>query len=217
MYENIKAAIASHEAEMNAEFSALLSGKTCGDILNSWYLRERTTPKAFDALKKAAPDSIPEEWIIKKMIAKKAREESKNSERRLSIIAAAENAKDANDISVSVEWTRSRTWGANPHAAVRAYSRATYGAASGYGYDKESTAIAQAFNENPEVMKIVYNHAEKGGSFDYGIRSWGGVPYFEGGVGVSCYEKIFRALGFSWRCVASGKMYDAYFIEKEEN
>ena len=104
MYENIKRAIADHEAEMNAEFSALLSGKTCGDILNSWYLRESTTPKALDALKKAAPDSIPEEWIIKKMIAKKAREESKNSARRLSIIGAAEAAKDANAISVSVEW-----------------------------------------------------------------------------------------------------------------
>ena len=56
---------------------------------------------------------------------------------------------------VSVEWKKSRVWGYNPAVTVDAWTVDTDGAqecatttgrASGCGYDKQSTAIAEAFN-----------------------------------------------------------------------
>jgi len=38
------------------------------------------------------------------------------------------------------------------------------------------------------------------------------LPYFEGGVGVSCYPEIFKKIGFNFRQTASGKHFDAFEV-----
>ena len=42
------------------------------------------------------------------------------------------------------------------------------------------------------------------------------LPYFEGGVGVSCFETIFSRCGYRFRLVASGKRFDAYTVSRKE-
>lgn len=102
----------------------------------------------------------------------------------------------------------------NPRVRVAAERVATYGSASGCGYDKESAAIASAFNQNPEILKILYDHAEAGETFLYGVDVWAGLPSFAGGCGVSCFYSIFEACGYTFRQVASGKMFDVYEITR---
>lgn len=76
----------------------------------------------------------------------------------------------------------------------------------GWGYDKLSTALAEVLNQYHPLMKLMYeyidnkmfeegsltinNHKVLGYGSGYGI-----LPYFEHGVGVSSFYKIFDNLG----------------------
>lgn len=71
---------------------------------------------------------------------------------------------------ISVEWKKSREWGYKPHTTVDAWTvdadgvtecTTTTGRASGCGYDKQSAAIAEAFNASPAILKALYNAEEK--------------------------------------------------------
>ena len=80
----------------------------------------------------------------------------------------------------------------------------------GWGYDKLSSAIAEVLNEYLPLKELLYNYKEKylfenkliqadnheilGYGSGYGI-----LPYFEGGVGVSSYYKIFNTIGLEFK------------------
>ena len=142
------------------------------------------------------------------LASKKAiKEIDKQVEKDLYKIGAIERAKDVSTISVLVEWKANRTWGANPTATVRTLYKTSKGTASGCGYDKESAAIAYAFNDDLDILKILYIMKEKALASNKNISSheacgygagYGVLPYFEGGVGVSCFIRILKDNGF--RC-----------------
>ena len=216
MYTNLRNAIKEHEAKTLEKFNTEVETKTASALLKSWYYRELMTPKTVETVKGLNPDAIPDAETLKKIKAKKAREESKRTALRLAKIEAAENASESLYIDVSVEFNKSRVWGWNPSATVRTSTTITKDTASGCGYDKESAAIAGAMNENPVIMKILYDHAENGGAFPYSVHTFAGVPAFDGGCGVSCFYNVFKACGYEWRQVASGEHYNAYTMVKTE-
>lgn len=215
MYENIRKAIAEHEAETLEKFATEIKTKTAADILESWYYKQYTTPATLRAIQEAEQGEPLAAVLIEKMTAKKAREEKKNTQKRLEKIEAAEAAHLPENVNISVELTRSRVWGWNPHATVRAWATVTEDGASGCGYDKESAAIAGAMNANPEIMRILYDHAEAGESFPYSVHTFAGLPSFDGGCGVSCFRSVFEACGYEWRQVASGRTFNAYTLHKK--
>ena len=53
------------------------------------------------------------------------------------------------------------------------------------------------------------NHEVFGYGSGYGI-----LPSFEGGVGVSCYDRIFNKIGYKFETIASGKNFDVFKITK---
>ena len=76
----------------------------------------------------------------------------------------------------------------------------------GWGYDKLSTALAEVLNQYQPLMRLMYNYIDdkmfEEGSLTinnhkvlgYG-SGYGILPYFEHGVGVSSFYKIFDNLG----------------------
>ena len=142
------------------------------------------------------------------------------------------NASDLEYISVSVEWVRSSVWGHNPHVEVRTNTGTYTGTASGWGYDKESAAIADAFNKCDSILKALYSLKENGlqaGKSDASKTACTGVnnteicgygagysvlPYFEGGVGASCFWDILKKCGFSVSC-HYGKHSNFYRVERK--
>ena len=214
-HPNIRKAIADYQTETVNKFSKELETKTVADILASWYWKQYLTPKSLEALKNIAPEEKPIPGIVEKMKAKKAREEAKNTAKHLEALALAECYNLPERVSVSVEFTRSRTWGSIPHAAVTTEERDTFGTASGCGYDKESAAIASAMNQHPEIMRILYDYAESGKTFPYSVHTFAGLPSFDGGCGVSCFRAVFEACGYKWRQVGNGKTYNAYEITRK--
>jgi hypothetical protein len=139
-----------------------------------------------------------------------------------------ENAPDVDKIKIAVDWKKSSTWGMNPHAEVSTVDGVFRGFASGCGYDKLSSAIASAFNQSSAILKLLYEAKEKaleenGNDKEkaFAVVGYGSGascmvrPYFEGGVGVSCYESIFEGLGYTWEHVADGKYFDAFYVTKK--
>lgn len=213
-YNGLKEKITAHAGKECAEFAAKLTTATVGDVLASWYLKQYTTPATLAALQEIPAGEFIPENIKEKIQTKRAREAARDAKKRLDRVHEVEEVDAPASVSVVVEWHKNRTWGMNPRARVAAERVATYGSASGCGYDKQSAAIASALNQNPETRKILYDHAEAGGIFPYGVDVWAGLPSFAGGCGVSCFYQIFEACGYTFRQVASGKMFDVYEITR---
>ncbi len=164
------------------------------------------------------------------LIARKQKAIYKAIEREASKVKTVFNAGKLIEVKISIEWKRSRMWGSNPNAECwasftnkdgnRDSIYVTSGSVSGCGYDKTSTAVAACLNQVNEVLKPLYfikdksidtkNHELLGYGSGYGI-----LPNIEGGVGVSCYPRIFEKIGFDFNTVASGKSFDVYTITKK--
>lgn len=171
----------------------------------------------------------------KKLIGRIKKHYAKQIDKAVSKLQGYE--KDTNTrvelIKIGVEWVKSRVWGYNPVATAEffgvtklpdgkteRYYFAAVGKASGCGYDKRSAAVAEALNQCRPLLAAMYKEANrpknKGKSnqeiFGYG-SGYGSLPYFEGGVGVTCYPDIFRKIGMAWRNGVCGKSFDTYTVE----
>jgi len=144
-----------------------------------------------------------------KLIRAEARKESK----RIAKIEAEKNQLQVKQIEFSIEWKKSRTWGNNPHleawiSFVDGTSEKYNCTASGCGYCKESTVIAEVFNAflKYKLYQIPENKAE---ALAYGIRI-GEYKGYSGGIGVESYYRIAENINGEFKKLASGKTYDAY-------
>jgi len=148
----------------------------------------------------------PEQKEANKLARKQARKEAKELQR----IENEKNQKEVKSISISIEWKKSNMWGYNPNAQARIYHKdntCSYVSAkcSGCGYDKESTVIAEIFNAALKYKLHQPLKTEK----PYGIYLDNHM-HFSGGIGVDCYYNISKAIGGTFKKVASGKTFDCY-------
>lgn len=139
-------------------------------------------------------------------------------------IEAEKNQKPVKSLTITIEWAKSRTWGSNPTAeGWIEYADGTFGHtipahASGCGYDKESTVIADVFNQclkyklwqlSEEAVKGGHGSGDEGKA-PYGISRYNNHRHFSGGIGTGCYYKICEYLGGKFDHTASGKTFDVY-------
>lgn len=225
MFEYLKKELAKEYKEERRSRAAFIVGGSGDDLDHG--LRLYSTPAKWEAYKAG---QITREKAVELATVRGLRELDKREKKKLDKIAAAEAAPALSFVDISVEWKKSRTWGAIPSVTVRTSDGVYYGAASGCGYDKESAAIAKALNQSPAVLKVLYTLKEKGLKrppaqgralnpfHPQPIRGAGhGVlPYFEGGVGSSCFWSILEKCGYSCRHTASGKEFDAYSVEPKQ-
>lgn len=102
-------------------------------------------------------------------------------------------------IEIKIEWVKSRTWGANPHAeawvktAGGHYEKYT-ATASGCGYDKLSTVVACIMNDC--ARGLLYSKRRNKARAPYGVyfNRWSPC-FFDGGIGIRSYRNITEFLG----------------------
>lgn len=142
--------------------------------------------------------------------------------------------KPVKDLTIKIEWRKSRMWGMNPHAEVEvSFNDGTFERRDGYtvsgcGYDKESTVIAEIFNDflryklyEKRELKSRINREET--THPYGVYYYNGgtiapkegdyyyrKPSYNGGVGTSCYYKIAKFIGGTFESVAQGSNFGVY-------
>lgn len=186
-----------NEKELKKAISNLNKAKK-EDFTNLWYYSEKLTKRQKEKTKNEQKE------IIKNKIIKEYEKRLAKNLKRIETIKNAKN--DIDTITINVDWVKNQTWGHNPHATIYTNNGdITEGKASGCGYDKESAAIAQALNQNNDILKLLYiaknkkmtlkntnNHDLLGYGSGYGV-----LPYFEGGVGVSSLLNIFRKLNYN--------------------
>jgi len=162
---------------------------------------------------------------------KVARREAKAKANTEARIKDEKEQNPVKSIEISIEWSKSRMWGSNPHATARVHFRdgsfemREGFTCSGCGYDKESTVIAEIFNTflkyklwHFSKKRIAGGNGstdEKNGNAPYGIYAPSkGTVYnsrgFSGGIGTNCYYAISEYIGGKLERVASGKTFDAY-------
>ena len=131
------------------------------------------------------------------------------------------NQRKVEEMSINIEWKKSPTWGYCPRAYAKIKFNDGFGEsetykASGYGYDKESTVIADIFNEvlKYKLWDLAANENLDRKEIPYGIVLNDEFNhYYEGGVGVSCYYNIVKFLGGNMEHIANGKTFDVYSIK----
>lgn len=202
-------------------------------------LKQYSTPAKWAAYQAG---SLSREKAVEIAVKRSAADLVKSQAVKLEKLKTAAAARDLTKIVINVEWKRNKTWGNNPTAEVIVVGEGRYyGHASGCGYDKQSAAVAEALNQSPAVLKALYTLKENGlntppaegralnpfaaepvreaSVSSNSICGYGAgydiLPYFEGGVGVSCFWSILEKCGFVVKSVASGRMFDAYTVERK--
>ena len=212
MYYYIKAAAKRHEGESLKNNIATVKAKSKNELLDSWYYRNFLTKKQQEKTEKE----------IKLIIVEKLKMESlKRLTDFFNKCDEIEAAPDLKEIVINVSWVKNYTWGLNPHAEIWAAGKWTTGKASGCGYDKLSSAIASALNQNYSILKLLYSkynkilaknkNAELREAIGYGC-GYNQKPYFDGGVGYSCFKQIFEKLGAKVNTWQETKTSDAMYI-----
>lgn len=162
--------------------------------------------------------------------------EEKNKEKqliaKLDKLLKVSEAPELEIVSIYVDFIKSSTCGYNPKVKTFSNNKSCTGSASGCGYDKESAAVAEAFNNDFSLLKVLYTLKEnclKAGLSDKSKSACTGVdnrniigygagysvlPYFEGGVGVDCFWSIFEKAGYKVKRTY-GRKENTYIITKE--
>lgn len=129
------------------------------------------------------------------------------------------NAAAIEGITIYINWTRS-SGAYNPHAEVKVYTdRGTYtayGSAYGGNYNKESAAIADALNEIPAALKLIYDQRENDVKI-YGTALYNAAPKYERGTGVNQIRTILEAANIILISHDETKTTDHYYFERSEN
>jgi hypothetical protein len=154
--------------------------------------------------------------------ARKAIRETAKHQKRVEEVKAQPKLES---LAITIEWRKSRMWGMNPHATGEA--RTTEGmrlvgtaTASGCGYCKGSTVIADLFNQflrhklyDSAVLARLAIKKPYGISLTKDENKY--LSRFDGGIGEDCYSDISKAIGGTWKRLANTDSVDVY--EYREN
>lgn len=221
--ENLKNLIIKNEkAQLNKNLVELKE-LSKNDLESHYYFMRQLTKLRNSQFQK---DEISIEKVQELIIKKLTKISDSRIQEKLEKIEIVESStNEILDLKIVVEWIKSATWGMNPKAygEVRTdknYYKVSTSGISGCGYCKLSTATANILNQIPEILKKMYqlknDNIEKHNHPLLGYGSgYGEIPYFEGGVGVSCHIDILKKLGYKVESIGT-KSTDIYFITKEQ-
>lgn len=155
------------------------------------------------------PEKMTDEQITKRIKKALKNETAYDTKKAIRAIQKIKNDKteapEKIDITCKIDWYKSRTWGSCPKGEyLSGYYRKFVGGVTGCGYDKASSWTAKVFNDDNILLKYIIKFVEKKHinnlnirkKLGYGIRMSRGLPYFEGGVGLSSHITILKNLGF---------------------
>jgi hypothetical protein len=155
-----------------------------------------------------------------KQANKELRKQNRIAAKLLARITSERNQKPVKEMTISITWAKSRMWGYNPLANARVqYKDGTCSnftaKCSGSGYDKESTVVAEIFNDTLryKLWAISEDQSKADGDSEkrpYGVRITEDYRSFSGGIGMSCYPSIAEYIGGKLDHVASGETFDVW-------
>lgn len=216
MFELLKKEFIEYQENRKSEWSFNIENGFC----KTWNERERATENKDRFLRSESTDTrweqytsgkITREQAVSYATARKHKAIDKETAAGLKRLEQVAAAGMPDYIRTVVWWTR------NYSARCESFGGrdVTTGHAGGYGYDKESACVADAWNKNPAMLNILYTLKENGlaagksdksktactGRDNRDIIGYGSgysvLPYYEGGVGFTCFEHILKKAGYT--------------------
>lgn len=144
----------------------------------------------------------------------------KKYDESMRVIDRCESAVLPKKFEIDVHWSKG-SMGANQARAELTWREPFYHyivgeKTKGYGYDKETTAIADVLNKSAFGMKIALDLSRLSNP-PYGINKsnlkYGYVPDWEGGVGMSSFINALKKAGYNYQHHGSDR-YDYYVFTK---
>lgn len=141
-------------------------------------------------------------------------------------LQAIEDAPEIESADISIKWRG----GSNGHQATatvdyyytesdgrRYHGTAHGGPTRGWGYDKGSTALADAFNSDPALQRIAYEAASDGRiTEDWGAASRrNGRVRWNGGIGISGYRYDVPKYGYDFETVYADDDTEVYTMRRK--
>lgn len=164
------------------------------------------------------------EYKQKREEQKAARAEKRNTAKYAKEVKALKEQKPVRHMFINIEWYKNRTWGMCPKLkAYVDYHDGTHdtfevGRITGCGYDKESTALAELFNQTLAYKLYMVDSIE---GHPYGITKYtyygSEVRRFEGGVGTSCYYPISKYIGGTLEHAHESSISDTFIYNDDPN
>lgn len=219
MYDNLKNIV-------TAENSEYLTKRIENIKTNENALRDNSTETRWAQYQAG---QITKDQAIEYACIRSQKEFSKSLTKKFARLETIANAPEVKSVSISVVWTKNKTWGYNPTATVTIQTTNGYfheeGHASGCGYDKQSAAVGEALNKSNAIIKMLCDKKETAvndtNDFEYSNEKYiaygagyGAIPYFEGGVGMSSFERVFNECGFILKTRNETKTTNYYYFEK---
>lgn len=218
-----KAVLNQQKKQLKDSIEMINDLQTVEEIKNDWRAKQYLTP--FSKKKDWDSPKDLKNYLIDRI--KKAKQ--KEFDKEIQHFETVLNSGELIEATITVEWKDNRTWGSNPRAHIKGSYKNDFGTThyfsfesesiGGCGYDKHSTAVAQVVNQVNPILRSFYikknrtPQAKNGEILGYG-SGYRILPALEGGVGVSCYPRIFEAIGYKFETVASGKKFDVHTIKK---
>ena len=165
-------------------------------------------------------DPNDKRWVGGKLVAYKTEAGFRNAMQKkfakdMAKIDEIENAGYPESATINVEFSRNHQARAvlRYKSTTGRYNTIESGSTHGWGYDKESTAMANCFNESPEFKKLLLDARVKKMKVHYGVyleigKPW--LPYWDGGVGASSFNQGFRDMGYEVREIPAGEHMSIY-------
>ena len=160
-------------------------------------------------------DPNDKRWVGGKLVAYKTEAGFRNAMQKkfakdMAKIDEIENAGYPESATLTVEFSRNhQARGVLRYKSTTGrYNTIESGSTHGWGYDKESTAMADCFNEAPEFLKLLMDLRAKKKDVHYGIQLCTGkpwLPFWDGGVGASSFNQGFRDMGYEVREIPAGE------------
>lgn len=192
-----------YQKELKRTIKEIRAIKTLEDEkLKNWWYQEKMTAKTFKLWKE---NKITLKDLKNAMIKKATKENNNRMQKKLQKVEFIKTQEPIKHGVLNIYTNYSRTWGYSPKGDYRnGFFYKELGAVGGCGYDKQSTLSADFLNADNNFMAYLYNYIEKKHiskknivkKLGYGINMSYGLPYFEGGVGLSCHIRILKNLGF---------------------
>jgi len=149
-----------------------------------------------------------------------AREAIREAVKHQKIVEEVKTQPKLESLTITIEWKKSRMWGMNPHATGEAITQDGFrlvgtAKASGCGYCKRSTVIADLFNQflrhklyDKKVLARLAVKKPYGISLPNDGQKW--LPTFDGGIGEGCYRQISEAIGGTWELITHTDSVEVY-------
>ena len=136
--------------------------------------------------------------------------------KKAEILQAIRKQRKVKRLDIIISWSRGSMQAMQSQAEaniqyIDGYGSITTSKTSGWGYDKESTTMAEILNDTIRYMIIDKKENKKA---PYGVTIQNDIfnNRFNGGVGVSCYYSIIKYLGGTFKNTINTKTSNVYTI-----